>query len=38
LLSHHSVNRRMGCGNHVAMMTEGTNQVTPKLEKGQSSE
>jgi hypothetical protein len=37
LLSHHSVNRRMGCGNYLAMMTGGTNQVTLKLEQGQSS-
>jgi hypothetical protein len=38
LLSHHSVNRRIGCDNHLAMMTGGTNQVTLKLEQGQSSE
>jgi hypothetical protein len=34
LLSHHSVNLKMGCGNHIAMMIGGTNQVTLKLEKG----
>jgi hypothetical protein len=34
LLSHHSVNLKMGCGNHLAMMIGGTNQVTLKLEKG----
>jgi hypothetical protein len=28
----------MGCGNHLAMMTGGTNQVTLKLEQWQSSE
>jgi hypothetical protein len=38
LLSHHSVNRRMGCSDHLAMMTRSTNEVTLKLEQGQSSE
>jgi hypothetical protein len=38
LLSHHSVNRRMRCGNHLAMTTGGINHVTLKLEQAQSSE
>jgi hypothetical protein len=38
LLSHHGVNRRMGCDNHLAMTTSSTNKVTLKLEQGQSSE
>jgi hypothetical protein len=38
LLCHHGVNRRMGCGNHLSMMTGETNKVTLKLEQGQSLE
>jgi hypothetical protein len=38
LLSHHSVNRRMGSNDHLAMTTRSTNKVTHKLEQGQSSE
>jgi hypothetical protein len=38
LLSHHGVNRRMGCINRLAMMIRSINKVTLKLEKGQSSE
>jgi hypothetical protein len=37
LLSHQNVNRRMGCSDHLAMMTRSTNKITPKLEQGQSS-
>jgi hypothetical protein len=38
LFSHHSVYWRMGCNDHLAMMTRSTNKVTLKLEQGQSSE
>jgi hypothetical protein len=38
LLSHHGVNRRMGCSDHLSMTTRSTNEVTLKLEQGQSSE
>jgi hypothetical protein len=37
-LSHHGVNRRMGCSDHLAMMTRSTNKVTLKHEQGQSLE
>jgi hypothetical protein len=38
LLSHHGVNRRMGSSDLLAMLTRSTNQVTVKLEEGQSLE
>jgi hypothetical protein len=38
LLSHHSVNWRMENSDHLAMTTRITNNVTFKLEQGQSSE
>jgi hypothetical protein len=38
VLSHHGVNRRMGSNDHLAMTTSCTNQITPKLEQGQSLE
>jgi hypothetical protein len=38
LLSHHGVKQRMGCSDHLAMMTRSTNEVILKLEQGQSSE
>jgi hypothetical protein len=34
LLSHHSINRRMGNINHLAMTTRSTNKITLKLEQG----
>jgi hypothetical protein len=37
LLSHHSVNWRMGSNDHLATMTRSTSKVTLKLEQGQSS-
>jgi hypothetical protein len=38
VLSHHGINRRMGSSDHLAMITMSTNQITLKLEQGQSSE
>jgi hypothetical protein len=38
LLSHHSINGRIGSSDHLAMMTSSTNKITLKLEQGQSSE
>jgi hypothetical protein len=38
VLSHHGINQRMGSSDHLAMMTRSTNQITLKLEQGQSSE
>jgi hypothetical protein len=38
VLSHHGINRRMGSSDHLAMVTRSTNQITLKLEQGQSSE
>jgi tRNA(Glu) U13 pseudouridine synthase TruD len=38
LLSHHGINQRMESSDHLAMMTMSTNEVTLKLEQGQSSE
>jgi hypothetical protein len=38
LLHHHRVNWRIGCNDHLAMMTRSTNKVTLKLEQQQSSE
>jgi hypothetical protein len=37
-LSHHGVNRRMGCNDHISMTTWSTKKVTLKLEEGQYSE
>jgi hypothetical protein len=34
LLSHHNINWRMGCDNHLAMMIGETKQVTLKLDQG----
>jgi hypothetical protein len=38
VLSHHGINWRMGSSHHLVMMTMNTNQITLKLEQGQSSE
>jgi hypothetical protein len=38
LLNHHGINQRIGCNDHLAMMTRSTNKVTLKFEQGQSSE
>jgi hypothetical protein len=32
LLSHHSINRRMGSSNHLAIKTRSTNKITLKFE------
>jgi hypothetical protein len=38
VLNHHGINERMGSCDHLAMTTRCTNQITLKLEQGQSSE
>jgi hypothetical protein len=38
VLSYHGINQRMGSNDHLAMTIRSTNQITLKLEQGQSSE